>query len=155
MRAVLWSTVICVFIPPRVKERDREKKGMKNRKDAEGGWNTWAVEKSKCTEHSAAPEWLNDPILGSLLDTRQQCMKIDTQVLDSVCWIIKRIDIILQPRMKTKQVLSYSMLGLVRGGKSSSVTGYGSVSQTVMRIYLGDTALYGSLQLMVEAPAVP
>lgn len=34
-------------------------------------------------------------------------------------------------------MLSYSILGLVRGGKSSDVTGYGSVSQTVMRIYLG------------------
>lgn len=91
-----------VFIPPQVKERDRGKKGMKNRRDADREWNTWAVEKAKCTEHSTAREWLNDPILGSLLDTRQRCMKIDTQVLDSVCWIIKRIDIILQPRMKTK-----------------------------------------------------
>lgn len=45
--------------------------------------------------------------------------------------------------------------GLVRGGKSSRVTSYGSISQTVMRIYLGDAALYGSLQLTAEAPAVP
>lgn len=98
------SMIICnlCLYPPQVKDRDREKKGMKNRRDADRGWNTWAGEKSKCTEHSAAREWLNDPILGSLLDTRQRCMKIDTQVLDSVRCIIKRIDIILQQRMKTK-----------------------------------------------------
>lgn len=101
MRAALWSSVIGVFIPAPVKEGDREEKGMKNRKDADGGGETLELQRSPSAAN-AAREWLNDPIPGSLLDTRQRCMKIDTQVLDSVCWIIKRIDIILQPRMKTK-----------------------------------------------------
>lgn len=141
------SMIICSLrlCPPQVKERDKEKKGMKNRGDADRGWNSG--KKSKYTEHSAAREWLNDPIPGSLLDTRQRCMKIDTQVLDSVCRIIKRIDIILRRRMKTK--LSYSILGLVRGGKSSSVAGYGSIFADCHGYLSG--ALWQSVQLMVTA----
>lgn len=107
LRAIqLWqargSVVICNLClhPPSASERER--RGWRIGEMLTGSEALELQRRPSVPKHSGAREWLNDPILGSLLDTRQRCMKIDTQVLDSVCWIIKRIDIILQPRMKTK-----------------------------------------------------